>query len=380
MPTQNPPDQSWRLIDTENGINETDFHVAAESTAGAQSGWSISQRVLRGGLSEGVTLTEIDNGTMRLMVLPTRGMGIWRAERPTSGGTEMLGWRSPVRGPVHPSFVPLHDPSGLGWLEGFDELIVRCGLENNGAPEFDDEGTLKYPLHGRIANRPAHYVDVAVDESARTITLRGIVEETRFHFQKLRLETVLTTSFDSTTFTIRDRVVNFGGTPAEMQMLYHINIGEPHLQAGASLVTRTESVRKRGSETPGEVSGWETYGPPVAGASEECYYTTLLGDDEGQTQLLLKNAEGDGGIGLRYNPQQLPCFTLWKNLVASEDGYVTGLEPATNFPECRSQEVAAGRVVALEPGESWSAEFAVDWLVSAEQVAMAEEKIGRLAK
>ena len=99
---------------------------------------------------------------MRLLVIPTRGMGIWKA----IVGDETLGWRSPVRGPVHPQFVPLFDPSGLGWLEGFDELLVRCGLESNGAPEFDQQGRLLYPLHGRIANRPAHHVEVTVDDTA----------------------------------------------------------------------------------------------------------------------------------------------------------------------------------------------------------------------
>ena len=32
------------------------------------------------------------------------------------------------------------DPGGLGWLEGFDELFVRCGLDSNGPPLFDAQG------------------------------------------------------------------------------------------------------------------------------------------------------------------------------------------------------------------------------------------------
>ena len=36
------------------------------------------------------------------------------------------------------------EPSGLGWLDGFDELLVRCGLESNGAPEFDADGRVVY--------------------------------------------------------------------------------------------------------------------------------------------------------------------------------------------------------------------------------------------
>ncbi|NOY28743.1 MAG: DUF4432 family protein [Planctomycetes bacterium] len=107
-------------------------------------------------MSDGVQVIEVDTGRMRLSILPTRGMGIWRAELPDG---ERLGWKSPVHGPVHPKFVPLTDPSGLGWLDGFDELVVRCGLESNGGPAFDEEnGRLVYPLHGRIANRPAHHV------------------------------------------------------------------------------------------------------------------------------------------------------------------------------------------------------------------------------
>ena len=65
--------------------------------------------------------------------------------------------KSPVRGPVHPSFVPLFDPSGLGWLEGFDELLCRCGLESNGAPDFDEHRQAALPAarpHRQFAGPP----------------------------------------------------------------------------------------------------------------------------------------------------------------------------------------------------------------------------------
>ena len=31
-------------------------------------------------------------------------------------------------GPVNPAFVNLSGLGGLGWLDGFDELLARCGL------------------------------------------------------------------------------------------------------------------------------------------------------------------------------------------------------------------------------------------------------------
>ena len=50
---------------------------------------------------------------------------------------------------------------GLGWLDGFDELLARCGLANNGAP-FEvktkkadgSESNTTFGLHGKIANIP----------------------------------------------------------------------------------------------------------------------------------------------------------------------------------------------------------------------------------
>jgi hypothetical protein len=72
-----------------------------------------------------------------------------------------LGWDAPLHGPVHPKFVSLPDRGGIGWLAGFDEWLCRCGLSSNGPPGLD--GGTSLPLHGRIANLPAHHVEVAVN-------------------------------------------------------------------------------------------------------------------------------------------------------------------------------------------------------------------------
>ena len=62
---------------------------------------------------------------------------------------------------------------GLGWLEGFNEWMVRCGLESNGHPGTDkfinnvgDEATMELTLHGKIQNTPASEVEVVVDREA----------------------------------------------------------------------------------------------------------------------------------------------------------------------------------------------------------------------
>ena len=94
--------------------------LGPDQVGGPASGYSRDKRTLRGGLREGVDVVEVDNGRLRFVVIPTRGMGLWRA----SCGDVQLGWKSPVQGPVHPAFVPLWEASGLGWLDGFDELLV----------------------------------------------------------------------------------------------------------------------------------------------------------------------------------------------------------------------------------------------------------------
>jgi hypothetical protein len=363
--------QSHILIDADTSV-VTDGVIAG---GGPSSGnkWQVRTRTCRGGRSEGVHIVEVDNGAMCIDVLPTRGMGIWRVRR----GNKTLGWKSPVRGPVHPSFVPVFDPSGLGWLEGFDELLCRCGLESNGAPDFDaSTGKLLYPLHGRIANLPAHRVELVVDESAGQISLRGVVDETRFHFHALRLTSTLTTTIGSSEFSWTDEVQNVGGRDAAMQMLYHFNVGQPLLKPGAKIIAPvavvapwTQVAAKAGTER------WNIMPPPQPGSAEQGYLVDLLADSVGQTRMLLSELSDGEAIGLRFNKQSLPRFTLWRNTAAEADGYVMGLEPATNTPNPYRFEKQQGRVVTLRPGETWRAQVTATWHSDSASIAREEAAI-----
>lgn len=337
---------------------------------GAQGKWAIFCSRLQGGLSEGVDTIDVSNGELSFVVLPTRGMGLWKASLPGW----RVGWQSPVRGPVHPSFVDLGEPSGLGWLDGFDELLVRCGLESNGAPEFDDiSGRLKHPLHGRIANKPAHSVSVSFDPEREEISVRGVVEESRFHFFKLRLTSTYTTRLGSTTIQIRDEIENLSTKPAEAQLLYHVNFGLPLLDAGSQVVGPFKTVVPRNAHAASGVKGWNSFQAPEPNYEEQVYFTDLHADKDGRTRTLLKNAHGTQGISLVYNVRQLPCFSLWKNTVGETDGYVTGLEPATNYPNPRSFEARHNRVMKLDPGGRTTFDLAMEIHPTADDVKQAEQ-------
>src|SRR5205823_3626776 len=193
-----------------------------------------------GGLRDGVDLIEVHNGALSFSVLPTRGMGLWRGDYRGLA----LGWGAPVAGPVHPKFVQLADRGGLGWLAGFDELLCRCGLASNGPPgedvHTDAQGNTRraqLTLHGRIANLPAQAVEARVSlNPPYELTITGEVEEAALFFPQLRLTSTYTTAPGSNRLVVHDVVENRAARPAEMQLLYHWNLGPPFLEAGARVL------------------------------------------------------------------------------------------------------------------------------------------------
>jgi hypothetical protein len=129
--------------------------------------WSVRKFVLHGGKQEGVDVIVLDNGKLQITIVPTRGLGILSVTM----ADVRLGWDSPVKEVVHPRHINLQSRGGLGWLEGFNEFMCRCGLESNGHPGTDkfvnnvgEEATMELTLHGKIANIPAQEVEVAVDQ------------------------------------------------------------------------------------------------------------------------------------------------------------------------------------------------------------------------
>lgn len=335
---------------------------------------SIRHLKLCGGLREGVEVLEVHNGRLKFWLLPQRGMGIWKAWL----DDVEIGWQAPVQGPVHPSFVSLSEAGGLGWLDGFDELLCRCGLESNGAPEFDERGILRYPLHGRIANRPAHYVDTRIDAASGEIAVSGEVDEGRLHAQKLRLHSTVSSAASSNAMRVQDRVENRSAGAAEFQMLYHINFGAPLLDPGSRIHAPVRTLVPRTAHAAAGVAQWDRVAPPQAQFQEQVYFLDLLADEEGDTQVLLHNAAADRGVSLHFKRAQLPCFTLWKSTAALADAYVIGLEPGTNFPNPRSFEARHGRVVALDPGQSREMAIDIEIHDSAASVARARVAVARL--
>ncbi len=343
--------------------------------------WAIRKRTLRGGPSDHVDVVELDNGLLSVSIVPTRGMGLWRGRF----ANLEIGWNSPVKRPVNPAFVDLHDRNGLGWLAGFNELLCRCGLSSNGPPGVDvveaagKRNETPLTLHGRIANTPAHRVEIAADSAGNgMLSVRGEVDEASMFGTGFRLVTSYETVPGSNRLTIRDEVRNLSGRPLELQLLYHTNLGPPFLEAGAKLVLPVRQAAPRDSRAAEDTKTWQTYRGPTVGYTEQCYYAELIGDDHEQTVVLLRNAAGDRGISLEYGIRALPWFTVWKCTQPEADGYVTGLEPATNYPNLKTFERSRGRVITLAPGQTHATLLALTVHPTATDVAAVEKRIADL--
>jgi len=317
--------------------------------------WSVQKKRLRGGHSEGVDLVVLDNGRLQLSVLPTRGMGLWKG----LCGDVTLGWNSPVKRPVHPAFVNVAERGGLGWLNGFNEWLCRCGLAWLGPPTVDKQkGDWPLTLHGRIANSPAHFVTVDLpDDQQDQLAITGVVDDCSLFGTALRLTSTISTQPGSTKFTIHDTVTNLADHPQEFCLLYHNNCGPNLLSAGAMFHAPAKVVAGRDQAALPGIDKWNSYTEPTPGYAEQVFYIELLEHVGHQTVVALVNADGDRALSLRFNREQLPYFALWKNMLPTKDGYVTGLEPATCLPNIKPFEREKGRVINLQPERSYEMEI-----------------------
>lgn len=368
------------LTDVERGVYLKDWRITNEEF-GMDSEWVVDKRRLEGGVSDGIDLITVDNGDLSFTLIPTRGMSVWKGEFKGAH----LGWDSPIKRPVHPHYINLDTKRGLGWIYGFNEWVVRCGLENFGMPGTDiiiDGSTrteVPLTLHGRIANIPAERVKAKVS-SGSTIELgvEGVVYERAFFGLNLKMTTLTSTTLKSNTIHVKDVIENLKSTPEEMQLLYHCNYGAPFLEDGAHVMAPFRAVAPRDPRSAERIENFDAYGPPESGFTEQVYLCKLVGDDEGRTKVALINRGETKGVSISFSLKELPYFTIWKNTNSLEEGYVTGLEPATGFPNIRTFEREHNRVVNLGPKETYKVDLDFSVHLGIEKVQKLKDDIENL--
>jgi hypothetical protein len=356
--------KNWGLIDAES-------QTAVENLTISEQGVTLVKKRLQAGWSAGVDVLEVDNGVLSLTILLTRGMGSWRGKC----GTLSLQWQSPVHGPVHPACVPIAESSGVGWLYGFDEWLVRCGLENNGSPQFNEQGQLIYPLHGRIANTPASRVEIVTRPETGEVIVEGTVYESRLFSKHLELKTHYIFKAGEAGFRLQDVVTNLSASSREIVLLYHINTGLPLIQSGSRLIVPFDEMAPRTPAAADDLANWNVCNAGTPGVEEVVYFFDPATDAHGDTEVLLMNGTGELGIRLGFNKKQLPLFSFWKSRLPNEDGFVTGIEPSVNFPNTTGFEHQQGRTVLLAPKESRGFELKFSFTRNKDETTKAEQRI-----
>ena len=335
------------LTDVEKGIAKGDWSISSQDLGVKEHKFTIQNTVLKGGKQDGTELLTIASDNLTIKLIPTRGLGILSVD----GDDIRLGWDSPVDEVVNPKYINLESRGGLGWLDGFNELMVRCGFEWTGHAVQADG--MIYTLHGRAQNTPVSRLIVNVlDKAPYTITVRGLIKENTF--KKSNLETWVSLSYvpGSKDFIVHDVVTNKSDYTRDYQIIYHSNYGTPILEEGARFVAPVKEISPFNDYAKKGLKTWQTYLGPTKDFDEMVFNVYPYADEQGQTQVMVTNQAGDKGAGISFNTNQLPVFSLWKNTDTLKQGYVTGLEPGTSFAYPVTVEREQKRVRQLEPGQS----------------------------
>jgi hypothetical protein len=127
-----------------------------------------------------------------------------------------------------------------------------------------------------------------------------------------------------------------------------------------------------------DVQRYDQYPGPTPGYVEQVYGLVPLADRSGRTVVMIRNKAADRAASLRFDTHELPFLTLWKNTVLREDGYVTGIEPGTNYPNNRRIERKLGRVSSLSPGASYFMTIDFTIYVGTAEVGQVAQEITRI--
>jgi len=236
-------------------------------------------------------------------------------------------------------------------------------------------------LHGRIENIPASEVEVAVEkQAAYRIHIRGRIDERAFYGPKLELHTDLVTTPGSSTFAVDDTITNRGDNDQEFEIIYHTNYGPPLLEQGSTALVAAKRVVPFNANAAKGVGNYTTYAGPTPGFIEQVYCIYPQPDSAGHVSAMLINPKKDRAIKLSWSVEELPFFTLWKNTTSLKEGYVTGLEPGTNFAYNRRIERQAGRVQKLKAGASHHSRVEFTVLSTADQISKTTKPIEDLQR
>ena len=247
-------------------------------------------------------------------------------------------------------------------------MLVTCGLTYVGAPTVDEGQGLG--LHGRIANLPASGVRAwgSWDGDDYVMSAVGEMREAVVFGARVSLQRTICARLGERRFFVEDRVRNEGYQTTAHQILYHMNLGFPLVDAGSYLLAASE-VEPRDPEAQKGFAQHSTFSDPIPSFAEQVFYHDMKQSAEGVVCAALVNPtlwqSQPFGYYIKYRKDQLPRFAEWKMM--GESDYVVGMEPANCGVEGRNVDRANGTLQFLEPGEEREYRLELGLLVGQEE-------------
>eukprot|EP01053_Blabericola_migrator_P010939 Blabericola_migrator_1__10938@NODE_6328_length_558_cov_470_680244_g855_i1_p1_GENE_NODE_6328_length_558_cov_470_680244_g855_i1NODE_6328_length_558_cov_470_680244_g855_i1_p1_ORF_typecomplete_len143_score21_64DUF4432/PF14486_6/0_00011_NODE_6328_length_558_cov_470_680244_g855_i162490 len=121
------------LASAEHGkLNGADVRVTTSE------GHIVDFRHLSEGKERGVDILDVTiHNLYKVRLVPSRGLNIhkvWQLLQEEDGDAtqiveaELGGWNSGVKEIVNPAYINQMDRAGSGFLDGFNEMVARCGF------------------------------------------------------------------------------------------------------------------------------------------------------------------------------------------------------------------------------------------------------------
>lgn len=238
------------------------------------------------------------------------------------------------------------------WLPTFTGgFLTTCGLENAGIPCNDDGEVL--PQHGTIANTPAEHAFWCREKDA--LVIEADIRDAQLFKRKLILHRNIRISTVENKITVTDTVENLGHETSPVMMMYHMNMGYPLLSENSIVDIPSDAVVARDARAAEDLDTHLKILKPTAGFEEQCYFHSF--NDIGKAKIF--NPEIGVGLSISYDAKNLPCLTEWKMM--GEHDYVLGLEPGNCTPMGRENLRKDGNLQFVNPGESVTFTFDVDF-------------------
>lgn len=261
---------------------------------------SIRRYTLTEGRANGLDVLDCDNGKIRFLINVSKACDIMQLYHE---GQNM-------------SFVSKNGftKREIPFLSRFEGgMLYTCGLDSVG-------GRDGFELHGTLHNIPAEILRAECNEEG--IVVEAIVRDTALFGKNLVLKRRITTGIGEDSVTLEDTLVNEGFKEEDYCVLYHINVGYPMLDEGASVVADVAKYEPRTAWAAQNADTMYQMSASVPNQEETCYFLTL-----NKSEISLVNEKLGKTFTVSYSGDTLPHFVEWKSMASGD--YALGFEPCT---------------------------------------------------